>query len=76
MSSGVPQGSILGPLAEMAVTTASMTSIPKPFTEGNNNYFRYMTLVVLPMVGKIRPKLKKLSTLLEGEALAVWLELS
>jgi len=57
--------------------TTSVISLPKPFAKATQlNGSRKTIFFVLPMVGRMRPKLKDCLHFLEGEALAVWLELS
>ena len=53
--------------------TTTPISVPKQFSEGNSTErFQRFEISVVLMVGEM----KRLLTLLEGEALAVWLELS
>ena len=58
----------------MATTTASAISLPKPFAEGNP--VEKYDICCTANGWENEAKAKRLPTLLEGEALAVWLELS
>ena len=61
----------------MATTTASAISLPKPFAEGNPvEWFQKYDICCTANGWENEAKAKRLPTLLEGEALAVWLELS
>jgi len=58
-------------------TTASVISLPKPFAEGNPvKWFQKNDIFCTADGWENEAKAKRLSTLLEGEAIAVWLELS
>ena len=57
--------------------SASAISVPKPFTEGNPvEWFQRYDIRCTANGWEDEVKAKRLPTLLEGEALAVWLELS
>ena len=61
----------------MATTTASVISLPKPFAEGNPvEWFQKYDICCTANGRENEATAKRLPTLLEGEALAVWLELS
>ena len=61
----------------VATTTASAISLPKPFAEGNPvEWFQKYDICCTANGWEIEAKAKRLPTLLEREALAVWLELS
>ena len=60
------------------MTTASKhISLPKPFLEGNpNDWFRKYEICCVANDWGNELKAKKLPTLLKGEALAIWLEMT
>ena len=59
------------------MTTASAISVPKPLAEGDpTEWFQRFEICSTANGWDDEAKAKRLPTLLEGEALAVWLELS
>ena len=62
---------------EMSTTTSKHISLPRPFSEGEpTEWFQKYEICCDANEWEDAAKAKKLPTLLEGEALAIWLELT